>query len=47
MTYGMRKYLEFLDVWRLYPVKTQFSIPVPIIEMSRTDNSLNHSAQII
>ena len=25
---GMQECLEFLDVWRLYPLKTQLSIPV-------------------
>ena len=28
VTYGMHECLDFLDVWRLYPVKTQFSMPV-------------------
>jgi hypothetical protein len=26
MTYGMHESLEFLDVWRLYPLKLQFSM---------------------
>jgi hypothetical protein len=28
VTYGMRECLDFLDVWRLYLVKTQFAMPV-------------------
>ncbi len=28
MTYGMHECLKFIDVWRLYPVKTQFYLHV-------------------